>query len=231
MLLAIIAFVQVTTAVIDKDGTPSKIVYGTAALPMLSHGMVKGSGISPGCRDAEVVTCQVAGNKEQDDTDKEGIKVFHAGKSEKITVTWPSREEAIADANITGVIAMAKVKLCFTKESLIDRPWRKFKDDVEKNKQCVPKAIDTLDWSLDSGLPNSKTWTIKSMVPRCTAYLRVFALDKDDNYLLYGDTDIFQINGYDGLTPGITIGSIILSIVSIGILGGYFLYTIMKKDA
>jgi len=156
---------------------------------------------------------------EIDDKTIPGITVVPAGKDEGLKITWDPTE-------IEGVMPeKAKLKLCFAKESTADRPWRKFKADVGKNKQCVPKAIDTVKW-----VDGSKVWTCKSAVPRCKAYIRVFAMDKDGKHTHFSDTDIFQINGYDGLEPGITIGGVIMSIVSLAILIGYFTYTITKKQ-
>jgi len=156
---------------------------------------------------------------EIDDKTIPGITVVPAGKDEGLKITWDPTE-------IEGVMPeKAKLKLCFAKESTADRPWRKFKADVGKNKQCVKKEIDTVPWE-----KGSKVWTCKSAVPRCKAYIRVFAMNKDGKHTHFSDTDIFQINGYDGLEPGITIGGVIMSILSLAILVGYFTYTITKKQ-
>jgi len=173
------------------------------------------------------VTCKKVDAGLCDAISTEGITVVNAGKSESLDITWNNGSfvDVVEGKEIMITPVNAKVKLCFAKESTLDRPWRKFKADVGSNKQCIPKAIDTVKWT-----EGKKKWTVKSMVPRCKAYLRVFAMNADGKHAYYSDSDIFQINGYDGLEPSITIGAVIMSIISLGTLVAYFGYTIMKQD-
>ena len=188
-----------------------------------------GNAITPGCEEVAScggkVTCKPVEAGNCGAISSEGITVVNAGKNEKLTITWSTTELVVNGTTESVMPVDAKLKMCFAKESTADRPWRKFNANVGKNKQCVPKAIDTVKWSV-----GKKEWTVKSMVPRCKAYLRVFALNAEGVHTHFSDSDIFQVNGYDGLEPSITIGGVIMSIVSLSILIGYFTYTVMKKQ-
>jgi len=210
--------IDAKTPLKDGDLTVKNATFGLTAV-IKSNGVA----INGACVESEDSGCygKVTCNGIQlcDKLSSEGITVVSAGKDEGLNITWDT-------GAIEGDMPVdAKLKLCFAKESTADRPWRKFKADVGKNKQCVPKAIDTVKWA-----KGYKVWTCKSAVPRCKAYIRVFAMDKDGKHTHFSDTDIFQINGYDGLEPGITIGGVIMSIVSLSILIGYFTYSVMKKQ-
>ena len=49
-----------------------------------------------------------------------------------IIVKWSDFIELPADT--------IAIKLCFHKDKIVDRPWRKFKDNINKNKQCWQTA-------------------------------------------------------------------------------------------
>jgi len=224
-LFALLALLPVAFAATKIDALNPLTDGGDTVTPaefILSVKTKGGEAINPNCTEVGdscggKVTCN--GLTECGKLSSEGITVVSAGKDEGLNITWDT-------GAIEGDMPVdAKLKLCFAKESTADRPWRKFKADVGKNKQCVPKAIDTVKWA-----KGYKVWTCKSAVPRCKAYIRVFAMDKDGKHTHFSDTDIFQINGYDGLEPGITIGGVIMSIVSLSILIGYFTYSVMKKQ-
>ena len=53
------------------------------------------------------------------------------GGADSITVKWSDFTES------ADTIA---IKLCFHKDKIVDRPWRKFKDNINKNKQCWQTA-------------------------------------------------------------------------------------------
>lgn len=209
--------IDASNALKDGDDEVKAAEFGLTAVNKETLEPINGACVEVGDCGGKV-TCN--GNTLCDKLSTEGITVVSAGKDEGLKITWDTG--AIEGESVPPV--EAKLKLCFAKESTADRPWRKFKADVGKNKQCVKKEIDTVPWT-----DGSKVWTCKSAVPRCKAYIRVFAM-KDGKHTHFSDTDIFQINGYDGLEPGITIGGVIMSIVSLVILIGYFTYTVMKKQ-
>ena len=53
------------------------------------------------------------------------------GGADSITVKWSGFTES------ADTIA---IKLCFHEDKIVDRPWRKFKDNINKNKQCWQTA-------------------------------------------------------------------------------------------
>merc|ERR1711998_572299 len=131
------------------------------------------------------------------------------------------------NASLYTDVTQAKAKLCFSDKSKVDRPWRKFKDNVKKNKQCVKKDIDTVDWSV-----GSVTWKVKSPVPEATYHFRIFGMTAEGDYaMVYGDSvGYVKVAGYDGLEPGIVAGATVLSIIAWVILLGYFGYVMFVKS-
>jgi hypothetical protein len=206
---------------------PEQLKYNGAVLPTFEGvtAMTKGvedppKAIYEGCLNANPVVCPPG-------VDTDEITVLAAGVNQGLTIGWPTTGIVTSDGGEPVVPAKAEVKLCFSLEHIVDRPWRKFKNEVKDNKQCVPKEIDTLDWAV-----GTKAWTVKSSVPRCIAYITVFAQDKDNNYLAYGQTELFKITGWEGLDSSITIPAVILSVLSLVILVGYFVWLqFLKKDA
>ena len=53
------------------------------------------------------------------------------GGADSITVKW---------SDFTEPADTIAIKLCFHKDKIVDRPWRKFKDNINKNKQCWQTA-------------------------------------------------------------------------------------------
>ena len=53
------------------------------------------------------------------------------GGADSITVKW---------SDFTEPADTIAIKLCFHKDKTVDRPWRKFKDNINKNKQCWQTA-------------------------------------------------------------------------------------------
>merc|ERR1712100_257477 len=48
--------------------------------------------------------------------------------------------EGTCSKTLTGGADTIAIKLCFHKDKIVDRPWRKFKDNINKNKQCWQTA-------------------------------------------------------------------------------------------
>ena len=46
----------------------------------------------------------------------------------------------LAWSNFTLPATTMAFKLCYTDDKILDRPWRKFKGEIEKNKQCWQTA-------------------------------------------------------------------------------------------
>lgn len=141
-----------------------------------------------------------------------------------------------------------ELRLCFSATDIIDRPWRKFKDVIKKDKQCKSTADDAalITWDI-ADIPATYTWMVKDVQPIATRSFRLLAL-KDGVYtgsmgtkecstpetcVWSGDkfvgkdapADKFvKVSAYDGLESGIVVAAVILSIVSVAILLGYFAY-------
>jgi len=85
------------------------------------------------------VACVSAGNS-YSNTDSDGVvhlgsvpsgagcasETFLGGASE-VNITW---------SNMTIAADSLSIKLCFTDERISERPWRKYVDEIDKNKQC-----------------------------------------------------------------------------------------------
>mmetsp|Transcript_27001 Transcript_27001/g.51076 ORF Transcript_27001/g.51076 Transcript_27001/m.51076 type:complete len:219 (-) Transcript_27001:283-939(-) len=163
----------------------------------------------------------------------EGLSVFKAGEDplEKLSITFKN-----GGGGDWSKVTNYQVKACFSDPSISDRPWRKKKDEISKNKQCLKKDIDSADWDSPSTSEITIHWEVKSSIPKAVYYVRVFAKDADGNHVAYGDSDVtsgfFKVSGYDGLEPGIVAGAVILSVLSWAILIGYFAYTtFFQKEA
>lgn len=142
-----------------------------------------------------------------------------------------------------------ELRLCFSATDIVDRPWRKFKDVIKKDKQCKSTADDAalITWDI-ADIPATYNWKVKDVQPIATRSFRLLAL-KDGVYtgsmgeckttegaetcVWSGDkfvgkdapADKFvKVTAYDGLESGIVVAAVILSIVSVAILLGYFAY-------
>merc|ERR1711885_121870 len=55
----------------------------------------------------------------------------YTGGASSLTVKW---------SGLTVAPAKIAIKLCYTKDQIVDRAWRKFKDNIKDNKQCKQTA-------------------------------------------------------------------------------------------
>jgi len=157
----------------------------------------------------------------------EGMTAYKAGEDPlvKVKVEFKAKHTDTTVEPKLLEVTKAQVKLCFSNTSKVDRPWRKYKAAIKKDKQCL-KEIKEVAWSYDS--TGEVMWSVKSPTPKAVYFIRVFGRAEDGTYLMYGDNDgqFVQVDGYDGLEPGIVAGAAVLSILAWAILAGYFIYTI-----
>ena len=117
-----------------------------------------------------LVACVSAGTL-YSDTDRNGVatigsvaagagcasETFLGGASE-VNVSW---------TNFTMDADTLSFKLCFTTERISERPWRKFKDEIDKNKQCWQTA--KLEKFLKEGVTYEEAGSMMIEIPENTA--------------------------------------------------------------
>lgn len=102
------------------------------------------------------------------------------GGADSITVKWSGFGNA-ADS--------MSIKLCFHKDKTVDRPWRKYKDNINKNKQCWQTA--KLKKFLKEGIDYVAAGTETIELPMNTApsiYSVQVLSKKDGTYEQWGDS-------------------------------------------
>eukprot|EP00740_Mantoniella_antarctica_P004821 CAMPEP_0181358820 /NCGR_PEP_ID=MMETSP1106-20121128/5737_1 /TAXON_ID=81844 /ORGANISM="Mantoniella antarctica, Strain SL-175" /LENGTH=200 /DNA_ID=CAMNT_0023471853 /DNA_START=68 /DNA_END=670 /DNA_ORIENTATION=- len=105
-----------------------------------------------------------------------------AGAS-KIKVHWSNFTA------MTGVTSFS-VKLCYTADKIIERPWRKFVGEINKNKQCWQTA--KLAKFLKQGIAFESSGELEIEVPMNTAAstytIQMLSQNAAGNYLEWGDS-------------------------------------------
>ena len=114
--------------------------------------------------------------------------------ADSITVAWSGFTPA-ADSTLT-------VKLCYDDSELPGKPWRKFKDEIAKNKQCKQTVVESA--ALQTGIdPTSGTGSVEIEIPRNIApakySIQVLESTDADGYTTYGhdETCSFTVDTYD----------------------------------
>lgn len=115
--------------------------------------------------------------------------------ADSITVAWSGFTPA-ADSTLT-------VKLCYDDSELPGKPWRKFKDEIAKNKQCKQTVVESA--ALQTGIdPASGTGSVEIKVPRNIApakySIQVLESTAADGFTTYGETAdacAFTVDTYD----------------------------------
>ena len=103
------------------------------------------------------------------------------GGASSISVSW-SNFSIAADSMV--------MKLCFTKDKIVDRPWRKYKDAINKNKQCWQTA--KMAKFFKEGITYAASGSMEVPLPMNTApstySVQVLSKDSTGKYLQYGDS-------------------------------------------
>lgn len=81
------------------------------------------------------------------------------------------------------------LKLCYAKESTVDRKWRKPNDSISKDKRCSKSIAKDLDLASHSGHVN---YTVPSDTPKAKFFLTAYL-----NCPIKGSTGKTQICGFD----------------------------------
>ncbi|KAK9733989.1 hypothetical protein RND81_04G106400 [Saponaria officinalis] len=102
----------------------------------------------------------------------------------KITVTW-ALNKSNAD---TSKYSKVTLKLCYTKASQIDRPWRKTEDELFKDKTCQHE-IATKTYASSE---NSVDYVVLEDVPIGHYFIRAYVVDVAGTKVAYGQTDAFS---------------------------------------
>jgi hypothetical protein len=121
------------------------------------------------------------------------------------------------------------IKLCYDKSQITSRPWRKFKDNIDKNKQCQQTVVESS--ALMTGVDHSKT-SIDIPIPRNIAPSRytVQVLNKDatNGYTQWGQsTCSFAVDTYDRL-PSSLVGTMSF-LIAFSIIAGTAGYMFDRK--
>lgn len=102
------------------------------------------------------------------------------GGADSITVKWSGFGNA-ADS--------MSIKLCFHKDKTVDRPWRKYKDNINKNKQCwqTAKLKKFLKEGIDYVAAGTETIELPMNTAPSTYSVQVLS-KKDGTYEQWGDS-------------------------------------------
>ena len=149
--------------------------------------------------------------------------------SDTLTVTW---------SGLSAAPAKIAIKLCYTKDQIVDRAWRKFKDNIADNKQCQQTAdsskflVDAFD---STGLSGSKDVKIPLNTAPTTYTVQVMAIDADGAIFQYGDSldseCHLEIDTYDR-TPMTLQGTMgFFCAFSMIVAGTVWIYDVKKQNA
>jgi len=156
-------------------------------------------------------------------------QVLHAGK-DKITVTWALNKSVAAST--ADSYKTVKVQLCYAPISQKDRKWRKTNDLLKKDKTCQFDVIKTA--YNGSG---EHEYLVEREVPSAYYFVRAYVLDASNTQVAFGQTtdknkttNIFQIVGISGRTPGIEICAGVFSAFSVSALIYFSVVETRKKN-
>nr|QLC27857.1 nitrate transport NRT3.1 [Dianthus spiculifolius] len=141
----------------------------------------------------------------------------------KITVTW-ALNKTNADTSKYSKVAL---KLCYTKASQIDRPWRKTEDELFKDKTCQHE-VATKPYAASG---NSVDYIVLKDVPTGHYFVRAYVVDATGVKVAYGQTqgvDLF-ITAITGRHASIDIAAGVFSAFSVVSLA-FFFYLEKKKS-
>ncbi|KAK9733986.1 hypothetical protein RND81_04G106100 [Saponaria officinalis] len=141
----------------------------------------------------------------------------------KITVTW-ALNKSNAD---TSKYSKVTFKLCYTKASQIDRPWRKTEDELFKDKTCQHEIATKTYTSSE----NSVDYVVLKDVPTGHYFIRAYVVDAAGTKVAYGQidgVDLF-ITAITGRHVSIDIAAATFSAFSIVSLA-FFFYLEKKKS-
>ncbi|KAK9733992.1 hypothetical protein RND81_04G106700 [Saponaria officinalis] len=141
----------------------------------------------------------------------------------KITVTW-ALNKSNAD---TLKYSKVTLKLCYTKASQIDRPWRKTEDELFKDKTCQHE-IATKTYASSE---NSVDYVVLKDVPTGHYFIRAYVVDAAGTKVAYGQTDGVDlfITAITGRHASIDIAAAAFSAFSVVSLA-FFFYLEKKKS-
>nr|GEX80321.1 high-affinity nitrate transporter [Tanacetum cinerariifolium] len=118
---------------------------------------------------------------------------------DQITITWAYNANLTATAPDTNYTTV-EAKLCYAPVSQTGQDDRKTVDNLDRDKTC-PFVITDGPYQLSD---NSFVWTIPNDIPNATYFVRVYALDADDDQIGYGQStnglktsNLFHIDGTD----------------------------------
>ncbi|XP_074294654.1 high-affinity nitrate transporter 3.1-like [Silene latifolia] len=142
---------------------------------------------------------------------------------DKITVKWTLTKPG-EDTKYSKV----SVKLCYRKESQIDRPWRKTEDELFKDKTCAHDIV-TKPYSAPGN--NTTEYLVMKDVPTGHYFIRAYAVDASGAKVAYGqdkNIDLF-VTAITGRHASIDIAAAIFSGFSVISLA-FFFYLEKKKS-
>eukprot|EP01024_Parvocaulis_polyphysoides_P031280 TRINITY_DN2832_c0_g1_i1.p2 TRINITY_DN2832_c0_g1~~TRINITY_DN2832_c0_g1_i1.p2 ORF type:complete len:206 (-),score=31.40 TRINITY_DN2832_c0_g1_i1:597-1214(-) len=138
-----------------------------------------------------------------------------------LTVSWV--EPTVAGATDVQVMR------CFSKDSTVNRAWRKAKDEISKDKQC--KKVGTVSVTG----PQEYKYVIPSDAPEATYYTRLLVkcgedFCGEDNSQSEADK-YYSVKPMDSIPGGLVAGVVIAVIIAPSFLVLYFVYefAILKK--
>jgi len=143
----------------------------------------------------------------------------------KVTVTWVLNKTG--DVDKSKYVGKVAVKLCYRKESQIDRPWRKTEDELFKDKTCAHE-IATKPYSATE---DSAEYVVKKDVPTGHYFVRAYVVDASGAKIAYGEDKSvdLSVTAITGRHASIDIAAAIFSAFSVVSLA-FFFYLEKKKS-
>ena len=157
-----------------------------------------------------------------------GAAQLAGAHADTITVAWSG-----FTANNEATVS---IKLCYTDDKIVERPWRKYNGAVDKNKQCwqIPELTKFLKKGVAVG-DGSTTIEIPTNTPPSTYYVQVLGLDSTGAYVSYANSDQssckITVKSYDR-TPANLVGvQAFFTVFSIAALIGTYIFDLKRQEA
>jgi hypothetical protein len=152
-------------------------------------------------------------NNQTDNCPNEDLTRFKGGQ-DSITIHWTG-----ADVPHTKIA----IKICFVDGDIVDRKWRKFQSQIDKNKQCkqTAEAASFLVSAFDSNATSGSTTAKLGQNVAPARYTIQVLAQNDTDYTQYGDSKMneesmcFEVYSKDNVPTGLAVVNSIFMAVSI----------------
>jgi len=154
------------------------------------------------------VTSVPALSNETDNCPTDGLLRLKGG-SDTLTIRWTGANEPHTQI---------AVKICYVDGDIVDRKWRKYKPEIDLNKQCKQTAEekDFLESAFDSSATSGVT-TVKLSQNTAPARYTIQVLARNEtDYTQFGDSSMcFEVYSRENVPTGLTVVMGIFMAISI----------------